>query len=255
MNRGILRCCEICHGEFHVKPNVVRNGNGRFCSSKCRVAWMRSRRGALIHNFQGGPRRLLCRACKREFGARRAEPGRQFCSMACRDVYRRGDKHHAWIDGRTMDARAYGRSRQRLRYALTRAPGSLTLAQWEEIKTRYGHLCPACGKRDNQAALSMDHIRPVRDGGLTTADNIQPLCRSCNCKKHTRTVFYDPDGSALEITDFSALVRAVAAGQLPPDVLSPNQFALDAAVRAQREGFQVPGVESVCQKVAAAGSR
>lgn len=52
-----------------------------------------------------------------------------------------------------------------------------------------------------------------------------------------------------------ALIAFVAAHPECVNYLTPNLTALNAAVRAQREGFKVPGVEAVCQKTAAAGAR
>lgn len=57
------------------------------------------------------------------------------------------------------------------------------------------------------------------------------------------------------ITNQRALIAYVAAHPECVNFIVPNLTALNAAVRAQRQGFNVPGVEAVCQKVAAAGSR
>lgn len=53
----------------------------------------------------------------------------------------------------------------------------ITLSQWEELKRKYGSRCLCCGKK---ADLTIDHIVPLSRGGLSTADNIQPLCQKCN---------------------------------------------------------------------------
>lgn len=45
-----------------------------------------------------------------------------------------------------------------------------------------------------------------------------------------------------EVVDFAALVRAVAAGDVPLDALQPNSTWLSERAREQREAFAMPGV-------------
>lgn len=42
-------------------------------------------------------------------------------------------------------------------------------------------LCLAVGR--TVPAVCVDHIRPLMDGGTSTADNLQPLCRACHQRK------------------------------------------------------------------------
>src|SRR5258708_2729214 len=48
------------------------------------------------------------------------------------------------------------------------------------VLERDGYLCLMCGSTEN---LRLDHIKPVIDGGDTTIENLQTLCRSCNSHK------------------------------------------------------------------------
>ncbi len=57
-----------------------------------------------------------------------------------------------------------------------RIPVDLRWEVWERDDFR----CRICGVRRN---LSVDHILAVCDGGETTSDNLQTLCRSCNSRK------------------------------------------------------------------------
>jgi hypothetical protein len=57
------------------------------------------------------------------------------------------------------------------------------------------------------------------------------------------------------VVNVKALIAHIAAHPECANYVTPNLTALNAAVRAQRHGFQVPGVEAVCQKSAAAGVR
>ncbi len=48
-----------------------------------------------------------------------------------------------------------------------------------------GAECAACGTKDN---LHIDHIIPVCRGGSCEANNLQPLCATCNTRKGRRTM-------------------------------------------------------------------
>jgi 5-methylcytosine-specific restriction endonuclease McrA len=55
-------------------------------------------------------------------------------------------------------------------------PNSLRTAVFE----RDAYRCKHC---DSHIDLTADHIVPESKGGETTLENLQTLCRSCNCKK------------------------------------------------------------------------
>ena len=48
---------------------------------------------------------------------------------------------------------------------------------------RQGGICPNCGGRFDFEQMEGDHVKPWRDGGHTTPDNLQMLCRDCNRRK------------------------------------------------------------------------
>lgn len=61
--------------------------------------------------------------------------------------------------------------------------GSFTKEEFVELCNKYGNKCLMCGE---VKPLSADHIIPISAGGENTIKNIQPLCVSCNSKKHTK---------------------------------------------------------------------
>lgn len=67
------------------------------------------------------------------------------------------------------------------------AVGSFTLSDWRLILAKFDHKCAGCGKSD--VRLTMDHIVPLCRGGSNFPDNLQPLCKPCNCRKGSRTMF------------------------------------------------------------------
>lgn len=68
----------------------------------------------------------------------------------------------------------------------------VTRIEWESVLRTYGNRCARCGATQKRRALSMDHIRPVSKGGLTTLDNLQPLCHRCNSRKNAKEERYLP---------------------------------------------------------------
>ena len=55
--------------------------------------------------------------------------------------------------------------------------------QKREAYERQGGICPICGKHFELEEMEGDHITPWKDGGITTAENCQMLCRECNRRK------------------------------------------------------------------------
>ena len=68
------------------------------------------------------------------------------------------------------------------------AIGNFTLGEWELLKKQYGYCCPACGRDEPKIKLEIDHIIPLSKGGSNYIENIQPLCGSCNSKKHDKII-------------------------------------------------------------------
>jgi len=81
-------------------------------------------------------------------------------------------------------------NRRRARKA--QAEGSHTEAEWEALKARYNFTCLCCGKREPDIILTRDHVISLDTGGNDNIDNIQPLCKSCNSKKSTKSIDYRP---------------------------------------------------------------
>ena len=63
------------------------------------------------------------------------------------------------------------------------ASGTHTLEEWKSLITSFGGVCANCS---SPGQLEADHIIPLSKGGTNHIWNIQPLCRSCNARKHAK---------------------------------------------------------------------
>jgi 5-methylcytosine-specific restriction endonuclease McrA len=65
--------------------------------------------------------------------------------------------------------------------------GNHTSQEWLDLCKLYGYKCLACGQ---VGKLTKDHIKPLSKGGTNDISNIQPLCKSCNSRKHAKEINY-----------------------------------------------------------------
>lgn len=73
---------------------------------------------------------------------------------------------------------------------------------WETVAERDGYRCQNCGvgaiivlgsdsePKLDTSHLTIDHIRPLADGGTNDLSNLQVLCRDCNLKKNRKVSPY-----------------------------------------------------------------
>jgi len=83
-----------------------------------------------------------------------------------------------------------GLHRRRARVA--ESGGSYTPAEWRALCERYTYTCLCCGRQEPEIKLTVDHVIPISKGGSNDISNIQPLCSSCNFRKHARIIDYRP---------------------------------------------------------------
>lgn len=104
-----------------------------------------------------------------------------------------GSNNHQWKDGRTSNKeyiKWIKNKRNRLKKLLNKNGSSHTFEEWEILKVQYNNTCPCCKKSEPEIKLTEDHIMPLSRDGSDDIDNIQPLCKSCNCKKNIKIIKY-----------------------------------------------------------------
>ena len=64
------------------------------------------------------------------------------------------------------------------------------MKEWSDLKEKFNNKCAICKK---ETKLTKDHIVPLSKGGNDFIENIQPLCKSCNSKKHNKILHENPE--------------------------------------------------------------
>lgn len=84
--------------------------------------------------------------------------------------------------------------RIRRKVRLLKNGGFHSKGEWENLKAQYNWTCPSCHKSEPKISLTKDHIVPAIKGGSNNIENIQPLCRPCNSRKHSKIIKFGISG-------------------------------------------------------------
>lgn len=208
--------CHVCELEFRVPLSQLKRRSPKYCSRKCEA---KARKKPRIQ--------VVCGFCGASFGKlERRIKAINYCSKKCTQLARRRvdakwknkDYIAAYMSQyskvyvarnpervkaqresykqsgmrKIVQKRYREKNRAKIQTIYQRryhakVTGDLTPSQWQEVIEKHHNKCAACKK---QVQLTIDHIVPLSCGGLHTLANVQPLCKSCNSRKHTKTVDY-----------------------------------------------------------------
>lgn len=75
--------------------------------------------------------------------------------------------------------------RKRIRNKANNYISKPNVREW--VFTAYGEVCISCGSKED---IQLDHVISIAKCGKNTLSNLQPLCKSCNVSKRTKTIDY-----------------------------------------------------------------
>jgi len=101
-----------------------------------------------------------------------------------KDYYQQFESKRKKLPQRIAQRRYHGACRRAIKIG---ADGFHTIGEWELLKKQYNYACPSCGRKEPNVKLSRDHIIPLSKRGSDYISNIQPLCKGCNSRKHTKS--------------------------------------------------------------------
>ena len=226
---GMKRCskCKAVKmlSEFHNRGGKREGQYSAACADCRRGIW------TAWHRRNGGKSRVEFRAA--QWAARHPEEGKKFCRACgqvknledfkktphspdgrhskCKmclypmetarrqknvDYYRAKDK--LWREQHRDSVRLMSlRYQHRRRAQIFETGGDYSNDQWLALCEQYGNKCLACG--EHKGKLTADHVIPLSRGGSNDITNIQPLCASCNSRKHDQIKDYRPEPVRVDI--------------------------------------------------------
>ena len=128
------------------------------------------------------------------------------------------------------DSEERGRGLRSQRLSEARTKGTHSPAEWDAMKAFHGHRCVRC---HGDGEIVKDHILPIYQGGSDSIENIQPLCRSCNCSKGPDASDLRSNGWRNAIAD--ALKNACLEGikRLPDASTTPSPSPISSSLRSE----------------------
>ena len=204
-----IKACEWCGNEF-----MPKTSRSRHCSVSCRgkhyyhthpeyrQAQIDNSRKRLAENHEAravvlaaGQRwRENNREAAREATRRWEAANKEHCAQKSREWWaahpeKRKEYRDRWKAEHPKRIRAFWKDNTYRRRALkAEAEGDFTFAEFTDLCNEAGWKCFYCGCGLSPETATADHMIPLSRGGGNGIENIALACRSCNSRKHDKTV-------------------------------------------------------------------
>jgi 5-methylcytosine-specific restriction endonuclease McrA len=153
---------------------------------KGHTPWNKGIEGLIIPWNKGLTKDLDSRVMAHSIRMKNDNPSKRLDIRKKMSVAQTGEKSHRWKGGISKDQKYLNWLKNKRNRLKRRAEGEHSNAEWEELKRKNNYCCVGCKRREPEIKLTEDHIFPLSRGGDNSLKNIQPLCKSCNSKKHTK---------------------------------------------------------------------
>jgi 5-methylcytosine-specific restriction endonuclease McrA len=181
------RCGDLKdRGEFY-KDKSKKDGLGSRCKKCDHEARDTEKRREYFRNYEAANREKRIAKSRAWYSKNKewaSEKGKQYRASF-------SERIRAYIAGwekKNPERIAIYSSRRR---AQKRASGgTITAQQWVDLKEKYNHTCLCCRKQEPEIKLTLDHVKPLKLGGLNVIGNAQPLCGHCNSSKRAKWIDY-----------------------------------------------------------------
>ncbi|MDU1313944.1 MAG: HNH endonuclease [Clostridium septicum] len=129
----------------------------------------------------------VCNKCNKELEIKkyRERPNGGFYSV-CRECENKYNKYYRKENPDTYKA-IHSITEQRRRKMAKKVISTFNNSDWKQCKEYFNNECAYCGR--SLKNLTQDHLIPLSKGGNYTKNNIIPVCRNCNSKKHNKDFF------------------------------------------------------------------